>query len=42
MVGEFTKILIHLRQWLEWNFWRAIDAQCVRTFVGTVFFGKTP
>ena len=32
-----------LRQWSEWNFWRAIKAQCV-THVGTVFFGtyKTP
>ena len=30
-----------LRQWSEWNFWRAINAQCV-TRVGTVFFGKIP
>ena len=30
-----------LRQWLIWNFWRAINAQCV-THVGTVSFGKTP
>ena len=30
-----------LRQWLEWNFWRAINAQCV-TRVGTAFYGKIP
>ena len=30
-----------LRQWSEWNFWRAINVQCV-TRVGTVFLDKIP
>ena len=37
MAGEFAKMLIRLGQWSEWNFWRAINAQCV-TLVGTVLF----
>ena len=41
MVGEFAKMLIRLKQWLEWNFWRTINVQCV-TRIGTIFFGKTP
>ena len=35
MVREFAKLLIRLGQWSEWNFWRAINVQCV-TRIGTI------